>query len=94
MLQYPFRRIQDGIDAAIGGDKVHVAGGEYFEAVTMKDGINLYGGYDGNDWFAQRDLQTNETIIDANGLNDSVVHIIDANYCCIILISWKMLLAL
>lgn len=75
----PYRRIQDGIDAAIGGAEVHVAEGEYNESITMKDGVNLYGGYDSNDWFAPRDPNANETIIDANGLNDSVVHIIDAD---------------
>jgi len=75
----PFRNIQDGINAAIAGIEVHVAEGEYLEAITMKNGVNLYGGYDGSDWNAPRDPCTNLTIIDANGLNDSVIFVSDVN---------------
>ena len=75
----PYRRIQDAMDAAGAGDEIHVAGGEYGEVITVKDGVDLYGGYDSGDWDAARDWESRETIINGAGLGDSVVRIVDAN---------------
>ncbi len=77
-----FRRIQDGIDASTKGYFVLVAGGQYNESLTIEDGndIYLFGGYDGSDWTAPRDPNTNETIIDGQyGYDQPVVSVIDAS---------------
>jgi uncharacterized repeat protein (TIGR02543 family) len=54
----PLNLIQDGIDAAVaeGLSLVKVAGGTYYEPITMKAGISLEGGYD--EGFANRSFQT------------------------------------
>ena len=74
----PFRHIQDAIEAATGHYSIRVAAGTYEECIILKDGISLYGGYDGTDWYVPRDPNFNDTIIDANSLG-SVVTIVDAN---------------
>jgi len=78
-LEDPYRHIQDGIDAAVVGIEIHVARGQYKESITMKDGVDLYGGYDSANWTAPSDPNANESIIDAKGLYTNVVRIIDAN---------------
>jgi hypothetical protein len=35
--------IQDAIDAAVGGDKINVAAGTYYENITLKDGQEVLG---------------------------------------------------
>jgi hypothetical protein len=58
-----------------------VAAGFYDESITIENGndINLYGGYDGNNWSAPRDLNANLTVIDASGLDNTVVYINNVN---------------
>ena len=75
----PFKSIQGAMDAAQEGYFVLVRGGIYNESITVQDGIYLYGGYDSGDWTAPREPDINETIIDATGLLDSVIHIIDSD---------------
>lgn len=41
--EYPFDTIQEGIDNASWGDTVVVSSGDYYEQITMKDGIYLRG---------------------------------------------------
>jgi hypothetical protein len=62
--------------AAASGDDLWVEGGVYHESINLKSGVDLFGGFsgsEGEDDFAFRDWRANETIIDATGLNDSVV---------------------
>ncbi|MFH1738253.1 MAG: S8 family serine peptidase, partial [bacterium] len=55
-------------------DEVWVAAGRYREAVRMEPGVALYGGFMGIEQIREeRDWVANETIIDATGLNVSVV---------------------
>jgi len=59
--QFPFPRIQLGINAALGGDVVQVAAGLYNESIRMKDGVSVFGAGAGL------------SIIDGGGRSDSVV---------------------
>ncbi len=74
----PFRRIQDAIDAATGYYSIRVAAGAYEECITVNDGISLYGGYDGTDWYVPRDPNANKTFVDGQG-DSPVVAIIDSS---------------
>jgi parallel beta-helix repeat protein len=65
-LEYPFKKIQDGITQAGDGDTVFVFNGTYYENVKVNRAINLVG------------EDKNNTIIDG-GENGSVVQIL-ANY--------------
>lgn len=73
-----FSAIQDGIEAAreAFGGEVWVAGGVYDEvrpnagAVRLRSGVNVYGGFAGNEAVrSQRDPAANITIIDAGESN-------------------------
>lgn len=69
-LGAPFKKIQDGINyAAFNGKKrVQVAAGTYNEALVLANGVSVYGGYNGADWPAPRDLVANLTQI-ANSIS-------------------------
>src|SRR5262245_41715999 len=43
------RSITNGMVAASAGDQIWVAAGTYFERVTVKDGVALYGGFAGTE---------------------------------------------
>lgn len=58
-----FHNIQQGINAALAGNEVWVAGGIYKEQVTLKAGVSLEGGYLGAG--SARELKTNRTVISA-----------------------------
>lgn len=67
-----FKTVQEGVNAAVTGDEVWVAKGTYFENITLKDGIALYGGFTGFETSRnQRDFKTNETILDGNETPES-----------------------
>ncbi len=57
-----FSTISKALDAADIGDTVKVAGGTYIEHIKLKDGVTLQGGWNGD--FTNRNISTNETIID------------------------------
>ncbi len=58
------------LDLAVSGDEVWVAAGTYTNAVVMKAGVALFGGFRGNETTrAERDRLTNETILDGGGTN-------------------------
>ena len=58
----PLRRIQTAIDQAGNGrDHVYVAAGVYSEALTLRAGISIFGGYSAD--YARRDLTGNETAV-------------------------------
>ncbi len=75
----PFCRIQDGVDTAVAGDEIRVAGGTYtgvqeivgstgytFTQVVFVDkSLTLRGGYDGSNWDASPNIEEYPTVIDA-----------------------------
>ncbi len=66
--------ISIGLAASVLGDEVWVAAGQYLEAIEMKEGVALYGGFVGSERSREeRDWAANETIIDATGLETHVV---------------------
>ncbi|MFA5146417.1 MAG: right-handed parallel beta-helix repeat-containing protein [Candidatus Omnitrophota bacterium] len=70
----PFRNLGDAIKEETGdGTKVFIARGTYHESAMSigmwnKDGLILEGGYEPTGW--TRDIEANETIIDAEGRDD------------------------
>lgn len=69
-----FTTIQGGIDAALEGDSVWVAEGTYFESITLKSDVGVYGGFFGNEsLLSERDYVLNLTIVDATDLTTSTV---------------------
>ncbi|MCX7000865.1 MAG: right-handed parallel beta-helix repeat-containing protein [Candidatus Sumerlaeota bacterium] len=60
--------IQAGInDADIANEEVWVVKGTYYEAIVMKSGVQLYGGFNGTETLRdQRNWTTNVTTIDAS----------------------------
>jgi len=68
-----------GLVASVSGDEIWVKAGRYNEAITLKEGVALYGGFAGTETQRdERNWRANETVIDATGLNTHVV--IGANY--------------
>ena len=70
-----FTTITAGLAASASGDEVWVKSATYNEAITMQEGVALYGGFstDGSPGFDQRDWIAHPTIIDATGLGTRVV---------------------
>ncbi len=63
--------VQAAIDAAASGDAIWVTKGTYFENITLKDGVKVYGGFNGTENtgtfdLANRNFVTNETTLDGN----------------------------
>ena len=60
--------VQAAINSATASDEIWVASGTYNEAITMKSGIALYGGFSATETVRdQRDWVANETVLDASG---------------------------
>ncbi len=59
-----FTKIEDALSVSAAGDQVWVAAGIYNEALLLKPGIALYGGFDGTEWSKlSRDWRVNATTI-------------------------------
>ena len=58
---HPYQDVRDAVDSAEYGFGIIVAEGEYYGQVTLKPGIALYGGYEGEEW--TRDIRENGTVI-------------------------------
>ena len=71
----PLGSLVSALTASTNGDDIWVKEGTYNEAITMKEGVALYGGFPtaGSPEWADRDWEANGTIIDASGLKTSVV---------------------
>lgn len=70
------KTIGSALVSAASGDDIRVASGTYFEAIEMKIGVDLHGGFAGVDEGADittRDFRTYKSIIDATGLSRTVV---------------------
>jgi parallel beta-helix repeat protein len=61
----PLGSISRALVLAASGTDIRVAAGTYFQSITMKSGVGLYGGYAGSG--ALRDLSAYPTTIDAMG---------------------------
>ena len=77
--EHPFDSVQEAIEAVDPGGQVCVADGIYGEALTIDKNLTLYGGYNGSDWDLPQDPSLYVTIVDAVGLNQSVVRILNAD---------------
>lgn len=77
-LQVPTQHssINKALAAAVSGDTIKVAGGTYFERITMKEGVVLEGAW--NEDFTRRDIATIETVIDGIKEKGPVVTCADA----------------
>lgn len=59
--------VQAALNSAASGEQVWVAAGTYVENITLKDGVELYGGFAGTEaQLAERDFRINATILDGN----------------------------
>jgi hypothetical protein len=66
------RSITNAMATAATGDQIWVAAGTYFERVTVKDGVALYGGFAGTEaTLDQRDFTKNLSVL--NGRTNGVV---------------------
>jgi len=70
-----YQTIQAGInDADTLDEEVWVAGGVYTESITMKDGVAVYGGFNGTEsHLSERDVGVSVTTIDGTGAYHVVV---------------------
>ncbi len=69
-----FSTIQEAIDASTSGNEVLVAAkaGGYNEAIILKPGIKVYGGYESTNW--TRNIRSNQTMITTRaGVSDRAV---------------------
>jgi parallel beta-helix repeat protein len=65
--QNAYHTIGAGVGAATSGDSVWVARGTYFERITLKGGLGLYGGFAGNETDKnQRNCAASLTVIDGS----------------------------
>ena len=65
-----FPRVQQGIDAAAANDALWVAASVYFESLTVKTGVAVFGGFAGNEsQVDQRNIALNSTILDGGQSN-------------------------
>ena len=71
-----FGAISDALTASASGDNIWVDSGTYAENIALATGVQLYGGFIGNeslDEFDLRNFRANETIIDATGTGENAV---------------------
>lgn len=66
--------VQAGLDAATTGDQVWVMAGTYVENITLKAGVELYGGFAGDETqLDQRGWTENVTVLDGNQAGPVVI---------------------
>jgi len=70
--------ITAGLAASASGDEIWVKSATYSEAITLAEGVALYGGFRGDETTREaRDWKANETIINAAGQNTHAVVAVD-----------------
>lgn len=63
----PFSSLRTALQAAASGDEIWVVADSYMEAVTMKNGVSVYGGFRGNETARSlRDWKANPTLLNGN----------------------------
>ncbi len=68
------RNVNRALEHAVAGDEVWVAAGAYTNAVVMKPGVALFGGFSGSETSrTERDPLTHQTILDGGGTNTVVL---------------------
>ncbi|MBR1807850.1 MAG: fibronectin type III domain-containing protein [Paludibacteraceae bacterium] len=63
--------VKTAVSASSAGDNVYVGAGVYNEQVAVKDGVNMFGGY--NPATGERDIEVFKTILDGTGLNNMII---------------------
>ncbi|MHC1776282.1 MAG: hypothetical protein AB9834_12825 [Lentimicrobium sp.] len=78
-MSSPFKTISYALERAVqsGSDNIFVANGVYNETIDLKNGVNLYGGYDAATW--KRNLSATQSIIRGTGNIDDHSVTIKAN---------------
>ena len=72
--QTPKYYLQSAIDAAQSGDEIWAAKGTYYEHLTLKDGVAVYGGFAGNESaLSERDFSTNVAVLNASWKGSAVM---------------------
>ena len=67
------KTVQAGLNASIPGDEIWVAAGTYQECITMRSGVALYGGFEGDESKrSEREPSEYITILDGNQLGGVV----------------------
>lgn len=84
-----YSSLQTALDTAVSGDEIWVAAGTYkptkmvggtgerFRAFQLKNGVKLYGGFNGTETcLEQREWESNQTILsgDLNGNDTDIIH--------------------
>jgi len=69
-----FSSVQDGINLAVDGDEVWVAAATYFENLSLKSGVALYGGFAGiESALDERNWTNNVCVLDGRQTNSVVI---------------------
>lgn len=71
-----YRTIGDAMVSSASGDHLWVAAGTYNENIVLVTGVQLYGGFSGDETLGEfdlRNIQTNEAIIDATSTGENAV---------------------
>ena len=73
---YPCRSIMHTLTNRVvstGRSQIFIANGHYAESVVLRDGIDLFGGFDAATW--EQDIASTQTVLtgDSSGLSDTVV---------------------
>ena len=73
-----YNTVGAAIAASASGDQIWVASGTYNESIALKEGVSLFGGFEGkgeDEDVETREWRRYETIIDATGLQTVVVEV-------------------
>ena len=71
--QSAFNLVGEAIEHSASGDQIWVASGTYNESITLKEGVSLFGGFEGksdDEDVERREWKKYETIIDAHRTSD------------------------
>lgn len=76
---HAYKSVRSALTVAVSGDEVWVAKGTYMYPITLKDGVSIYGGFDGTERDrAERNWKSNVTILDGDRIGSVVTSPIGA----------------